>query len=101
MARPPGRAAEIRRPRSSDVAALSHFFAGLSRRTRVRRFFAPIMPTSAMLRLAGGAGEADAVIATAGGAIIGHAMAADRAGHILESAREVTPVPGPGARKTA
>jgi len=24
-----------------------------------------------------------------------------RAGHILESAREVTPVPGPGARKTA
>ena len=24
-----------------------------------------------------------------------------RAGHILESAREVTPVPGPGARRTA
>jgi len=24
-----------------------------------------------------------------------------QAGHILESAREVTPVPGPGARKTA
>jgi DNA-binding HxlR family transcriptional regulator len=24
-----------------------------------------------------------------------------RAGHVLESAREVTPVPGPGARKTA
>jgi GNAT superfamily N-acetyltransferase len=81
MPRPPGRVAEIRRPRSSDLAALSHFFAGLSRRTRVRRFFAPIMPTSAMIRrLAGGAGEVDAVIATADGAIIGHAMAADRAG---------------------
>jgi hypothetical protein len=24
-----------------------------------------------------------------------------RAGHVLESAREVTPVPGPGARKIA
>jgi hypothetical protein len=30
-----------------------------------------------------------------------HLQLSCRAGHTLESAREVTPVPGPGARKTA
>jgi GNAT superfamily N-acetyltransferase len=79
--RAPRRGAEVRPAHSSDLAALGDFFAGLSLRTRVRRFFAPIMPSSAMLRrLSGGTGGVDAVIATDGGVIIGHAMAADRAG---------------------
>jgi GNAT superfamily N-acetyltransferase len=74
-------AAEIRRVRSSDLAALSDFFAGLSPSTRYLRFFAPLTPSRAMLcRLSGGTGTADAVVAIAGGAVIGHAMAADRAG---------------------
>jgi GNAT superfamily N-acetyltransferase len=78
---PGSAAAEIRRVESSDLAALSDFFAGLSPSTRYLRFFAPITPTCAMLRrLSGGTGTADAVVAIAGGAIIGHAMAADRAG---------------------
>ena len=77
----PGRAAEVRRARSSDLAALSDFFTGLSPRTRSRRFFAPVTPTSAMIRrLSGGTGNIDAVVAVADGGIVGHAMAADLAG---------------------
>jgi GNAT superfamily N-acetyltransferase len=94
--------ATIRRPDSADLAALGAFFGGLSLRTRVQRFFAPVRPTPAMVRLAcgaasrpggggpggggpgggdgpGGGGRTDVLIATHGGVIIGHAMAADRA----------------------
>ena len=81
-----------------DLAALTCFFAGLSMQTRVQRFFAPVWPTAALIRLtcgwagdeqAGGdrpvdgsnprsrAGYTDALVATIGGVIIGHAMAAD------------------------
>jgi len=89
--------ATIRRPDSADLAALTGFFAGLSTRTRVQRFFAPIRPTPALVRLACGrparddgthaaatgrgdrAGRTDALVATHGGVIVGHAMAVDRA----------------------
>jgi GNAT superfamily N-acetyltransferase len=90
MARDPRRPAEIRRAQYADLAALSDFFAGLSVRTRSRRFFAPVTPTSAMLRrLSGDAGSVDAVIAIAGGGIVGHAMAADRAGSDGDSITEI------------
>ena len=81
-------AVTIRRPGPADLAALSGFFAALSTRSRVRRFFAPVRPTLAVVRLAcglaGPAGESraagtDALVATLGGVIIGHAMAVDRA----------------------
>lgn len=86
----PGRPAQVRRAQHSDLAALSNFFAGLSVRTRFRRFFAPVTPTSAMLRrLSGGTGNVDAVIAIAGGGIVGHAMAADRAGTDGDSITEI------------
>ena len=86
----PARAAiTIRPPDPADLAALTGFFAGLSTRTRVQRFFAPIRPTPALVRRAcgqsgpsgpaGQAGRADVLVATHGGVIIGHAMAADRA----------------------
>jgi GNAT superfamily N-acetyltransferase len=85
----PGRA-EIRRAQSSDLAALGDFFAGLSARTRSRRFFAPVTPTAAMLRrLCGGTGDVDAVVAMAGGGIVGHAMAADRAESDGDSITEI------------
>ena len=52
-------AATIRPPDPADLAALTGFFAGLSMRTRVQRFFAPIRPTPAMVRRAcGQAGQA-------------------------------------------
>ena len=71
----------IRRAGSADLAALSEFFAGLSVRTRYRRFFAAITPTPAMLRLLSGRpGHADAVVAIRGGIIIGHAIAVDQDG---------------------
>jgi L-amino acid N-acyltransferase YncA len=90
MAGAPGRVAEIRRAQSSDLTALGDFFAGLSARTRTRRFFAPVTPTSAMLRrLSGGPGNVDAVVAIAGGGIVGHAMAADRAGSDGDSITEI------------
>jgi acetyltransferase len=75
-----GRAAvTVRRACREDLPALTHFFAGLSARTRYLRFFAAIAPTAAMLRsLSGGADNIDAVVATRDGAIIGHALAADR-----------------------
>ena len=97
----PGRTAlGIRRPGPADLAALSDFFAGLSLRTRVLRFFAPISLGPALLRrLSGGTDGVNAVVAVAGGArpggvgaaasgagaaaggvIVGHAMACDRAG---------------------
>lgn len=74
----------IRRPDPGDLAALSDFFAGLSLRSRVLRFFAPVTPGPALLRcLSGSMGNADAVVAIDGArgtAIIGHAMASDQAG---------------------
>jgi ribosomal protein S18 acetylase RimI-like enzyme len=75
----PGRA-EIRQANAADGTGLREFFAQLSVRTRVLRFFAPVMPTSAMLRrLAGDAACVDALVAVRGGVIIGHGMAVDRA----------------------
>jgi GNAT superfamily N-acetyltransferase len=72
----------MRPPDPADLAALTGFLAGLSARTRVQRFFAPVRPTSALVRRAcgeaGPAGRADVLLATHGGVIIGHAMAADR-----------------------
>ena len=72
--------AEIRQANAADGAGLREFFAQLSLRTRVLRFFAPLTPTSAMLRrLAGEAASVDAVVAVRGGVIIGHGMAVDQA----------------------
>jgi GNAT superfamily N-acetyltransferase len=89
---PAREAATIRPPETADLAALGGFFAGLSLRSRVQRFFAPVRPSPAMIRLAcglagqagggsrtGRAGCTDALVAVHGGVIIGHAMAADRA----------------------
>jgi ribosomal protein S18 acetylase RimI-like enzyme len=89
----PARAAvTIRPPDPADLAALTGFLAGLSTRTRVQRFFAPVRPTSAMVRRAcgqaGPAGRADVLLAMHGGVIVGHAMAADRAGPV-ESLTEI------------
>jgi GNAT superfamily N-acetyltransferase len=80
----PARAAvTIRPPDPADLAALTGFLDGLSTRTRVQRFFAPVRPTPALVRRAcgqaGPAGHADVLLATHGSVIIGHAMAADRA----------------------
>jgi GNAT superfamily N-acetyltransferase len=76
-------AVTIRPPDPADLAALTGFLAGLSTRTRVQRFFAPVRPTPALVRSAcgqaGPAGRADVLLATHGGAIVGHAMAVDRA----------------------
>ena len=75
----PQAAAIIRPTGPADMAALGDFFAGLSLQTRYLRFFAPVRPTPALLRmLAGGAANVDAVVAVRGGVIIGHAMAADQ-----------------------
>jgi GNAT superfamily N-acetyltransferase len=75
-------AVTIRPPDPADLAPLTGFLAGLSTRTRVQRFFAPVRPTPAMVRRAcgqaGPAGRADVLLATHAGVIIGHAMAADR-----------------------
>ena len=72
-------AVAIRPVLPADLAALSDFFAGLSAQSRYLRFFAPLTPGPALLRLlSGAAGTLDAVIAVAGGVIIGHAMAADQ-----------------------
>ncbi len=103
-------AATIRPPESADLAPLTVFFDGLSMGTRVLRFFAPVRPTTALVRLACGfAGRAggetrtgrtfgtDALIAVHGGVIIGHAMAADRpADHPAEApAGRPAPPAGP------
>jgi GNAT superfamily N-acetyltransferase len=70
----------VRRAGAADLPALGDFFAGLSVRTRYLRFFAPVTPNPALLRLlCGESGGADAVVAVRDGAIIGHAMAADAA----------------------
>jgi GNAT superfamily N-acetyltransferase len=72
-------AAAIRPAHLADLAALSHFFAGLSVQTRHLRFFGPVNPGPALLRsLSGCADTIDAVVAVRGGVIVGHAMAADR-----------------------
>ena len=74
-------AAVIRPVKPADLARLAGFFVGLSVQTRYLRFFAPVTPSPALLRiLSGDAGTAvDALVATSCGAIVGHAMAADRA----------------------
>jgi GNAT superfamily N-acetyltransferase len=75
-------AVTIRPPDPADLAALTGFLDGLSTRTRVQRFFAPVRPTPALVRRAcgqaGPAGHADVLLATHGSVIVGHAMAADR-----------------------
>ena len=75
-------AVTIRPPDPADLATLTGFLDGLSTRTRVQRFFAPVRPTPALVRRAcgqaGPAGHADVLLATHGSVIIGHAMAADR-----------------------
>ncbi len=77
---PGGSAATIRPSGCADLAALGAFFAGLSLRTRVQRFFAPVSPGPAILgRLGGAAGQADVLVAVRGGVIIGHAVAVDLA----------------------
>jgi acetyltransferase len=71
------------------MAALGDFFSGLSAQTRYLRFFAPVTPTPAMLRvLSGGGAHVDALVAVRDGVIIGHAMAAD------QPATEGSPSPG-------
>jgi GNAT superfamily N-acetyltransferase len=89
-------AVTIRPPGTADLAGLSGFFAGLSMRSRVQRFFAPIRPTPAVLRLAcglaGPAGDSpaagtDVLLATLEGVIIGHAMTVDRAPQSSECAQ--------------
>lgn len=74
-------AAVIRPVRPADLAALSDFFAGLSMQSRYQRFFAPVTPGPALLRILSGSAGAtvDAMIAITDGGIVGHAMAADRA----------------------
>lgn len=72
-------AVTIRPPDLADLAALTGFFAGLSTRTRVQRFFAPLRPTPALVRRACQASHGDVLLATHADVIIGHAMAADRA----------------------
>ena len=74
-----GHATAVRPVRPADLTALSDFFAKLSPQTRYLRFFAPVTPTHALLRLLSGeAANVDAVVAVADGVIVGHAMAADR-----------------------
>jgi GNAT superfamily N-acetyltransferase len=82
----PGIILPVIRPVSpTDLGALRGFFAGLSVRTRTRRFFAPVSPGPAMLarlaRIGGtadaGAADGEAVVATWEDAIVGHAMAVD------------------------
>ena len=71
--------AAIRPVRPADLLALGGFFEGLSVESRYLRFFAPVRPTSSLLRLlSGGPGNVDAVVAVSGGVIVGHAMAADQ-----------------------
>ncbi len=74
-----GHATAVRPVCPADLTALSDFFAKLSPQTRYLRFFAPVTPTYALLRLLSGeAANVDAVVAVADGVIVGHAMAADR-----------------------
>jgi GNAT superfamily N-acetyltransferase len=76
----PHPAAVIRPIRPTDLDMLSDFFAGLSMQSRYQRFFAPVTPGPALLRILSGSAGATvhAVIAITDGGIVGHAMAADR-----------------------
>lgn len=72
-------AAVIRPAGPADMAALGDFFAALSTQARYLRFFAPVTPAPALLRvLSGGRASVDAIVAVRDGVIIGHAMAADQ-----------------------
>src|ERR1700722_2679408 len=74
-------AAVIRPARTADLPALGDFFAGLSVQARYLRFFSPITPSPALLKLlCGGGGTTDALLATRDSDIIGHGMAAARPG---------------------
>ena len=89
VAAPPDFEFAIREACIADRAALGGFLTGLSQRARYLRFFSGAPPASqAMLRI------------LAGGAAI-QLQVACTDGHVLESPREVTPLPGPGARKIA
>jgi acetyltransferase len=84
----------IRPTGQADLAALGGFFADLSPRSRYLRFFGPVRPNPAQLRvLSGGGPNVDALVAVAGGVIIGHAMAADQPGS--QGSRRPVPAPGP------
>lgn len=70
----------VRQAGVADLPALGDFFGGLSVQSCYLRFFAPVRPSQALLRLlCGEPGDVDAVIAVRDGVIIGHAMAADAA----------------------
>jgi GNAT superfamily N-acetyltransferase len=76
----PGAGVTVRRAGVADLTALADFFGGLSVQSRYLRFFAPVRPSPALLRLlCGEPGDVDAVVAVRDGVIIGHAMAADAA----------------------
>lgn len=76
----PGAGFTVRRAGVADLLALGDFFGGLSVQSRYLRFFAPVRPSPALLRLlCGEPGDVDAVVAVRDGVIIGHAMAADAA----------------------
>jgi GNAT superfamily N-acetyltransferase len=84
----------VRSAGPADAAALGDFFAALPLQTRYLRFFAPVRPTPALLRvLSGGGANADALVAVRDGVIIGHAMAADRPG--TEGSRHPEAAQGP------
>ena len=70
---------QIRPAGAADSEAIRSFIAGLSQRTKHRRFFAGVSPPGpALLRGLCGAGNgADILVAARGGLIVGHAMAAD------------------------
>jgi len=83
----------IRPVTPEDLPALGDFFAGLSTQTRYLRFFGPVAPTPALLRLlCGQDAGVHAVVAVADGVIVGHAMASDRP--------EDQHSPGPGLGRT-
>ena len=85
--------AAIRPVHPADLAALNDFFKGLSAQTRYLRFFGPVTPNPALLRLLSGeSANVDAVVAIRAGVIVGHAMAADRTDLEDHSGTQVTDI---------